>query len=80
MNQPPETDRQQPPSPPWWRIKMMWLVVGSPLAVVVASVALVVVAVRGGDTPVRDPAVADKAGALAPAHQARNHAVAAGTR
>lgn len=66
------------PMQPWWRIRMLWLVVGGPAVVVVASFALLFVAVRGGDTPLLLPhsqADAARAGAQAPATQARNHAV-----
>lgn len=51
----------------WWREPMMWLVVGGPLAVVVAAVITAVIAIRGAD-PVIDTRVAT------PAVQARNHA------
>jgi uncharacterized protein len=51
----------------WWREPMMWLVVGGPLAVVVAAVVTAVIAIRGAD-PVLDTRVAT------PAVQARNHA------
>jgi hypothetical protein len=50
---------------------MMWLVVGGPLAVVVASLATAVIAVRGADTVITDTQVT---GSAAPAVQARNHA------
>jgi hypothetical protein len=46
---------------------MMWLVVGGPLAVVVAAIITAVIAIRGAD-PVLDTRVAT------PAVQARNHA------
>lgn len=52
---------------PWWRVKMMWLVLGGPAAVVVAGVATMVIAVRGADTVVTSPQ-------QQPAVQARNHA------
>lgn len=61
---------------PWWRHRMMWLVVGGPLVVVVAAIATAVIAIRGADELVEDP----KAGAVqpgdaqAPAVKARNHA------
>ncbi len=61
---------------PWWRFPMMWLVVGGPLLVVVASFATLFLAVRGGDTPVRD-AERTPAAPLKPAVQARNHAATA---
>ena len=60
------------PVQPWWRIRMLWLVVGGPAVVVVASFALLFVAVRGGDTPLPQPSVS--ADAQSPATQARNHA------
>jgi len=65
---------------PWWRFGMMWLVVGGLLAVVIASTAMAVVAVRGGDTSVRELAAPTADAALAPAHQARNHAATGGRR
>jgi hypothetical protein len=37
----------------WWQVGMLWLVVGGPLAVVVASLVTAVVAYRGAD-PVLD--------------------------
>lgn len=55
---------------PWWRVKTMWLVLGGPLAVVVAGVTTAVIAVRGGDTVVSTEPQAQ------PAVQARNHAAA----
>lgn len=79
-----------PPSVAWWRVPHMWLVVGGPLIVVVASLVTVAIAVNHAD-PVLDKAVfeRDRAAAsaslqgqaksdaliqLQPAHQARNHA------
>ena len=79
------------PVPPvsWWRVPHMWLVVGGPLVVVVASLITAFIAVNNAD-PVLDKAVfeRDREAALAldgqakaealiklqPAHQARNHA------
>ncbi|MEO7245403.1 MAG: hypothetical protein ABIX12_09685 [Rubrivivax sp.] len=60
---------------PWWREPMMWLVVGGPLSVVVASLVTAVIAVRYAD-PVLDTSAAPPSGADAqmPAMQARNHA------
>lgn len=73
----------------WWRVPHMWLVVGGPLVVVVASLITAYIAVNYAD-PVLDKAVfeRDRTAALAlkgqaqadaliqlqPAHQARNHA------
>jgi hypothetical protein len=61
------------PSLPWWRVPTVWLVVGGPALVVVASLATAVIAVRGGDRPVRE-ASAPQADTMTPAKQARNHA------
>jgi hypothetical protein len=38
---------------PWWRVGMLWLVIGGPLLVVVASLITAVIAYRGAD-PVLD--------------------------
>jgi len=65
-------------STPWWRVPMMWLVLGGPLAVVVASIVTTVIAVRNVDPVIRvAPAAGETAapnGTTAPAIQARNHA------
>lgn len=63
------------PTLPWWRVPMVWLVIGGPALVVVASIATLVIALRGGDTPVRD-AAAPQVETMTPATQARNHAAA----
>ncbi|MCW5655940.1 FixH family protein [Hydrogenophaga sp.] len=76
-------------SPAWWRVPQMWLVVGGPLAVVVASLVTAWIAVHNAD-PVLDKtefergrqaamalqgqARTDALVKLQPAHQARNHA------
>jgi uncharacterized protein len=59
---------------------MVWLVIGGPLVVVVASLATAVIAIRGAD-PVLDrqadgaaSAQSVNRGDLTPAVQARNHA------
>lgn len=65
------------PTLPWWRVAAVWLVIGGPLAVVVAGVVTAVIAVRHGDVPLRTkPVAAVHADALTPATQARNHAAA----
>ncbi len=63
------------PDMPWWRYPIVWLVIGGPAVVVVASVATLVLAVHGGDQPLNMPATS-KTGGLEPATQARNHAAA----
>jgi len=58
---------------PWWRHRMMWLVVGGPLLVVVAATATAVIAIRGAD-PVLQVMPAQLTQKEAPAMQARDHA------
>lgn len=68
---------QQPAAaPPWWRVGMVWLVVGGPLAVVVASLVTVAIAVAGAEEVLTRPAPSLTAGdaPLLPAVQGRNHA------
>jgi uncharacterized protein len=64
---------------PWWRHPMMWLVVGGPLAVVVAALVTAVIAIRGADDILEGDARSQQAGsardAYAPAVAARNHVV-----
>lgn len=67
----PQTSSPPGPVSPWWRHGMVWLVFGGPLAVVLASVATLLIALANPDpvlqvrvpTPEQQPAV-----------QARNHA------
>jgi hypothetical protein len=74
---------------PWWRVKAMWLVVGGPLAVVIASMVTLTLAIKHPDPvldkrspgqalkPAEDIGDAARAEALIklqPAQQARNHA------
>ena len=70
------------PNQAWWRYPMLWLIVGGPAAVVMASLFTAVLAVRGADpvlahdeyggaTPTASGQAND---ALTPALQARNHA------
>ena len=57
---------------PWWRYPIMWLVVGAPLAVVVAGTAMAVVAIHGADAVLIVPSAA-LARSAAPALHVRNH-------
>ncbi len=70
-----------PASPPWWRVGMVWLVIGGPVVVVIAAVATAVVAYTGADSLVTDPEAMRQATtkpvAGTPAIQARNHAATA---
>ncbi|HEY6133232.1 MAG TPA: nitrogen fixation protein FixH [Rubrivivax sp.] len=60
------------PQLPWWRIRMVWVVLAGPAIVVVAGLATAFIAVRGADEVVAHEErgrFADK-----PALQGRNHA------
>jgi len=62
----------QPDPTPWWRVGLVWLVVGGPATVVVAALATAVVAFRGADVVVSVPAAQAADDAERPAVQARN--------
>lgn len=68
----PRSRTQPGPSLPWWRVPMVWLVVGGPAAVVIAATVTAVIAVRGADTVIA--ADDEKSFAERPAVQGRNHA------
>jgi len=64
---------------PWWRFPMMYLVVGGPAVVVVASLVTAVVAYRGADEVITETAPPPEAATATersdlPALKARNHA------
>ncbi len=60
---------------PWWRVGMVWLVIGGPAVVVAAAIVTAVIAVRGADPVIRDAQrPRTEAAADMPAQQARNHA------
>ena len=65
------------PTLPWWRVPTVWLVISGPALVVVASMVTLVLAIRGGDVPLREAreSSAPRADAMTPAAKARNHAV-----
>ena len=70
---------------PWWRHPMVWLVIGGPLVVVVASLATAVVAWHGADEVLVDTSSARHVPVVrptseTPAMQARNHAATAAPR
>jgi hypothetical protein len=65
---------------PWWKYKMVWLVIGGPLIVVVASFVTLGLAIRHPD-PVLETSAADAPDAAhVPAMQARNHAATGGVK
>lgn len=90
MNTTTETRPRPAKSAAWWREPIMWLVVGGPLAVVVAGITTAVIAVRGADPVLDKEAFEQELRAatvnlegrakdeallrLQPAGQARNHA------
>lgn len=60
------------PSPVWWRVPMVWLVISGPAIVVVASFVTLALAILNPDPVLDTSAVASRA--EQPAVQARNHA------
>ena len=91
MNPPtglPSTDKVRKPEPmpeaptPWWRVGMMWLVVGGPAIVVVAAICTAVIAHRGADdvlqiAPEGSQQLSTRPDSDSPAMHARNHAATA---
>lgn len=80
-------DADLPASGPWWRHPMMWLVVGGPSIVVVASMATLTLAIVHPDPVVQSTSAVDRSGVAAeevsdpattPALKARNHAATGG--
>jgi len=74
-----DTNRQSDgASPAWWRVGMVWLVLGGPAVVVVAALGTAVVAYRGADPVLSEAPTAQQVvrqlGPETPAMQARNHA------
>lgn len=69
------TDNLAPVSnPPWWKLPIVWLVIGGPAVVVVASLFTVGIAVKHVD-PVLDTSKGHvKSVEEVPAVQGRNHA------
>jgi len=70
---PPAND---PSSPAWWRFPMVWLVIGGPAVVVVASFITLALAILNPD-PVLSTSGA-KSKSEQPAVQGRNHAATPG--
>jgi hypothetical protein len=66
------------PATPWWRVGMVWLVLGGPAVVVVASLITVAIAVDGAEEVLTRPPTASQLSgtdaAQLPAMQGRNHA------
>lgn len=72
----PDPSSGAEPVMPWWRIGMVWLVIGGPLTVVVASLVTAAVAVSGAEEVLTRPTQGSSAeeAAQLPALQGRNHA------
>ena len=68
----PSANPSATPAAPWWRFGMMWLVVGGPSVVVVASFVTLALAILNPD-PVYKQAATGSSAEL-PAVQGRNHA------
>ena len=77
-------NQTEPKSKPWWKYPLVWMVIGGPLVVVVASIVTMVIAIRSPDPVVEqdyyrkglniNQTLADeKAREMMPAMQARNH-------
>ena len=60
----------------WWRLPIVWLVIGGPALVVVASFVTLTLAIRHPDPVLSTSASADRS--EQPAVQARNHAATPG--
>ena len=79
-----QSEASQESSQAWWKFPMMWLVVGGPLVVVIASMVTLTLALRYPD-PVLDQHGQDLGTAsqkhpapMLPAMKARNHAATSG--
>jgi uncharacterized protein len=66
----PETPAE--PTVPWWRLPIVWMVIGGPAVVVVASFVTLTLAIQNPDPVLARPAAKNKA--EQPAVQGRNHA------
>lgn len=83
----PGPNLQEPHSGPWWRYRIMWLVVGGPALVVIAGFFTLYLAIANPDYLYTDEqwqrqtapgAARHEQAAHAPALQARNHAATGG--
>jgi uncharacterized protein len=63
---------QDPKTTDWWRLPIVWMVIGGPAVVVVASFATLALAIANPDPVLTAPAASSTADV--PAVQARNHA------
>lgn len=70
------SDKSAQPTVSWWRVPMVWMVIGGPAVVVVASFITLALAILNPD-PVLKLERATNASDM-PAVQGRNHAATAG--
>lgn len=63
---------------PWYRLPIVWMVIGGPALVVVAGFVTLAIAIRNPDPVIRAAPAASKA--ELPAVQGRNHAATPGSR
>lgn len=73
----PATPDGNDPAQPWWRVGMVWLVIGGPLVVVVAALITAAIAADGAEDVLTRPPVQQmksQDAAKLPAMQGRNHA------
>lgn len=67
-------------NPPWWRLPIVWMVIGGPALVVVAAIVTAGIAIKNVD-PVLDTSKGQVKGVIdMPAMQARNHSANADSR
>ncbi|MDR0274267.1 MAG: nitrogen fixation protein FixH [Burkholderiaceae bacterium] len=90
MNQIQSNNDANADTRPWWKHGYLWLVIGGPLAVVIASFVTLFFVLETPDpvyqdapggqvlAPAEDAADAPQSGPLMPAMQARNHAATSG--
>lgn len=75
----PQSDSTAGVTKPWWQYRMVWLIIGGPLVVVVASFVTLWLAVSHPD-PVIESTTMARDGAHMPALQGRNHAATGGVK
>ena len=65
---------------PWWKYRMVWLVIGGPLIVVVASFVTLGLAIKYPDPVLEETSATPAEAAQVPAMQARNHSATGGLK
>lgn len=61
MQSPNTRDPRKAETTPWWRVGMVWLVLGGPAVVVVAGITTAVIAYRGADPVIKVPQAVSQA-------------------